>query len=202
MAETSGVAAAKQALRPLARERRRQAAAAAPEASTRAAAHFMAALAPAAGLVVAVYWPQDEEMDTQPLVTALAAAGCTVALPVIMAKALPLTFRAYAPGDPLNVGRYGIAVPVPEAAIVMPALLAVPLLAFDGAGHRLGNGGGYYDRTLRALRRRPRVEPADYVRPVAVGYAYECQEWPALPGEPLDEALDWIVSEAKARKIA
>jgi 5-formyltetrahydrofolate cyclo-ligase len=61
------------------------------------------------------------------------------------------------------------------------------MLAFDRRGYRLGYGGGFYDRTLAALR------AAGPVR--AVGIAYAAQEIPSVPHEDTDARLDMIVTE-------
>jgi len=73
---------------------------------------------------------------------------------------------------------------------VTPDILVVPLLAFTRAGGRLGYGGGYYDRTLEALRNGG--------KPLVVGYAFGAQEVDALPLSPLDQPLDWVVTERGA----
>ncbi|HRD47008.1 MAG TPA: 5-formyltetrahydrofolate cyclo-ligase, partial [Caulobacter sp.] len=72
---------------------------------------------------------------------------------------------------------------------VSPDLVMVPLLAFDAAGGRLGQGGGHYDRTMAALRNRPSSPPF-------VGMAYSGQQVAALPREPHDQPLDGILTEA------
>jgi 5-formyltetrahydrofolate cyclo-ligase len=69
----------------------------------------------------------------------------------------------------------------------------VPLLAFDATGHRLGYGGGYYDRTLSALRARHPV--------MAVGVAYAGQEVEKLPRDAFDEPLDMLVTEQGLRRF-
>jgi 5-formyltetrahydrofolate cyclo-ligase len=70
----------------------------------------------------------------------------------------------------------------------------VPLLAFDAEGRRLGYGGGYYDRTLAALR-------AGAPGVLAVGVAFSAQEAQDLPEDEFDERLDWIVTEKEARRF-
>ena len=78
-----------------------------------------------------------------------------------------------------------------EGAWVEPEVLIVPLLAFDARGYRLGYGGGFYDRTLEALRaRRPTL---------AVGFAFAAQEVAEVPTEPTDQRLDAIVTEEGMR---
>ena len=89
-----------------------------------------------------------------------------MALPVVAGRGKPLVMRAWAFGEPLSQGVWGIRQPLPEAAEVEPDILLVPLLAFDRTGHRIGYGGGYYDRTIAQLRARKPV--------VAVGIGFCC----------------------------
>lgn len=180
----------KAVLRERMKGERRAAAKARPDASVHAAAHFMSAIAPAEGAVVSLYFPMRDELDTEPLAAALIDKGAKIAFPVVAKKKAPLVFRAYAPGDDLVPGSYGELVPAASAPEARPDILVVPLLAFTRAGGRLGYGGGYYDRTLEALRKSG--------APLAVGYAYGAQEVDALPLSPLDQPLDWIVTERGA----
>ena len=84
-------------------------------------------------------------------------------------------------------GAFGIEVPV-AGEPAEPDLVLVPMLAFDPRGHRLGYGGGFYDRTIAALRaRRPLV---------ALGLAYAGQAVPEVPAGGTDMRLDGIVTEA------
>jgi 5-formyltetrahydrofolate cyclo-ligase len=151
------------------------------------------ALPPAAGAVVAGTWPVGSELDARPLLAALAARGWRCALPVVADEAGPLRFRAWLPGEPLRAGGYGILEPEPAAPAVVPDVVLVPLLAFDRAGRRLGQGGGWYDRTLAALRAE---------RPVlAIGLAFAAQERAELPTGGHDQPLDWIVTEKAAYPV-
>ena len=172
------------------RAARREASKTRPDAPRHAARIFMDTFAIKDGAVVALYYPIRSELDTAPLAEALAGAGAAIALPRVEEKKQPLTFRRYAPGDPLVEGRYGERVPAPSAPLVRPDLVVTPLLAFTRTGDRLGYGGGYYDRTLGALR-----EGGDVT---AIGYAFAAQEVDALPVSPLDQRLDWIVTERGA----
>lgn len=145
------------------------------------------------GAVVAGYWPMRGEIDVLPLLGALAERGQVTALPTVIGRQKPLEFRRWVPGEPLEDGLYGTRHPVASAEVVRPVCLLVPLLAFDRRGVRLGYGGGFYDRTLAALRA---VAPV-----VAVGVAYAGQEVDALPAEPHDERLDWVVTEKEVIRI-
>jgi 5-formyltetrahydrofolate cyclo-ligase len=141
-------------------------------------------------LIVGGYWPIGDEIDPRELLVALDRAGCGLALPVVVTQTESLIFRTFRPGYPLELGAYGIPVPAVSTEALVPSLLLVPLLAFDRSGHRLGYGGGYYDRTIQSLRGQGSL--------VAVGLAYAAQEVPIVPREADDEALDWVITEREA----
>lgn len=179
-------------LRERMKAERRAAAKARPDAAVHAARNFMASIPSPEGAIVSVYYPIKDELDTEPLVAALIEKGARIALPIVARKKQPLTFRRYTPGDALVGGVYGELVPGETAPEVTPAIVVAPLLAFTRAGDRLGYGGGYYDRTLESLRKNGDV--------LAVGYAYGAQEVDAVPVSPLDQPLDWVVTERAAIK--
>ncbi|MDK8873205.1 5-formyltetrahydrofolate cyclo-ligase [Paracoccus sp. SSJ] len=144
--------------------------------------HLIAALAPHRGKVLAGYWPMRGEADPRP---AMAAHEGPVCLPVVTGPARPLEFRAY--DGRLEPGRFGTSHPPADSPVLVPEVLIVPLAGFDRAGHRLGYGGGFYDRTLAGLRA---------LRPVAaIGLAYAVQEIRAIPAEATDQPLDLIVTD-------
>lgn len=169
---------------------RRAAACARPDAAVHAARNFIASIAIPEGAVAALYHPIKDELDTAPLAAALYEKGARLALPVVAARNTPLAFHAWSPGAALLKGAHGAMTPDPESPALEPDIVVAPLLAFTRDGGRLGYGGGYYDRTLEALRKDKSV--------TAVGYAYAAQEVDALPLSPLDQRLDWIVTEAEA----
>jgi 5-formyltetrahydrofolate cyclo-ligase len=148
---------------------------------------FLGAIEVPQNAIVAAYAAFGGELDPLPLLEALAAKGVKLALPVVEAKNAPLVFRAFELGAALVQHRFGMAEPPRDAPAVVPDIVVAPLLAFDRQGYRLGYGGGYYDRTLAALRKRGRV--------LAVGVGFAAQELPSLPRGPHDVPLDWIVTE-------
>jgi 5-formyltetrahydrofolate cyclo-ligase len=174
------------------------------ELSRAAAREFLAARRHGGIQVVAGFRPIRTEIDPTPLMEALSAAGHRLCVPVIQGKGRALRFREWTPaakGEGLGLdggqgqggrgmveGPFGVPVPSTGDWIV-PGLLLVPLLAFDAAGWRLGYGGGYYDRTLSALRARG---PGSTL---AVGFAYAVQQVPAVPRGPADQRLDAVVTE-------
>jgi 5-formyltetrahydrofolate cyclo-ligase len=137
--------------------------------------------------IVSGFMPLKSEINPLPLMQTLAQSGARLALPVVAGRGKPLTMRAWAWGEPLASGVWGIREPKPDAPAVDPDILLVPLLAFDRAGHRIGYGAGYYDMTIGALRARKAV--------VAVGIAFAAQEVPAVPATPRDARLDLVLTE-------
>jgi 5-formyltetrahydrofolate cyclo-ligase len=135
--------------------------------------------------VLAAYLAVRGEIDCMPLVARLAGGGWRIALPVVTADGVPLAFHAWTPGDPTTPGRFGIPQPA-AASPVTPSVLLVPLLAFDRRCHRLGYGGGHYDRTLAALRAKGPV--------TAIGLAFDAQEVPDIPAGPYDQPLDCVLT--------
>lgn len=198
-ARPSGVDHAKSTMRAAAVASRRTAAAGDDgTAARRALGHLLSAARSvpgmaAPGMAVAGYWPLRDEFDVRPLLAHLAAAGHACGLPVTTAPGMPLAFRRWTAAADLMPGPFGTRQPPPSAPPLRPGLLLVPLLAFDRRGWRLGYGGGYYDRTLAALRREGAV--------VAVGAAFAAQEVDAVPHGPGDERLDWVITEAGAIRI-
>lgn len=144
-------------------------------------------------VAVGGYWPIGDEADVRPLFDHLHALGAACFLPAVIAAGEPLAFRRWRPGLVLEDGPLGTRQPGAAVEAGFPTLILVPLLAFDRRGYRLGQGGGYYDRTLPLLRQRGGVE--------AVGIGLSCQEVPNVPHGPTDARLDWIVTEKTAFRI-
>jgi 5-formyltetrahydrofolate cyclo-ligase len=148
----------------------------------------------AAGMVVAGYAPIRSEFDPRPLLAALAASGAITALPVIVGRDQPLTFRSWEPGASLVSGPLGILEPSPDAPVVIPDIVLVPLAAFDRAGHRIGYGGGYYDRSLADLRCSGNGLTSHRL---AIGLGFAVQEIPSIPAMAHDARLDLVLTEAE-----
>lgn len=142
-------------------------------------------LEPHRGKVLAGYMAMRSEIDPLAAMTQMARFS-PVAVPVIEGAGKALKFRQWSPDSTLEEGPFGAKVPT-SGAWLEPQVLIVPLVAFDRTGGRLGYGGGFYDRTLTALRAR---------RPTkAVGFAYAAQEAQGLPLEATDQPLDAVVTE-------
>jgi 5-formyltetrahydrofolate cyclo-ligase len=139
------------------------------------------------GSCVSGFMPLKSEINPIPLMRTLADADVRLALPVVVGRGQPLLMRAFAFGDTLNAGMWGIREPKPDSPEVLPDVLLVPLLAFDRRGNRIGYGAGYYDLTITALRARQRV--------VAAGIAFAEQEQTEVPTGPRDARLDLVLTE-------
>jgi 5-formyltetrahydrofolate cyclo-ligase len=129
------------------------------------------------------------EADPAPLVRAAADAGCALALPHVVDRATPLRFLAWDVEVALAEGPFGLRQPAAHAAERTPDIILTPLLAFDRAGNRLGQGAGHYDRAFAA-------HPGAW----RVGVAWAVQRVGSLAPDPWDVPLhaiatdqDWIV---------
>ena len=146
------------------------------------AARLEAELGAPEGRVAGFYWPFRGELDLRPFIRSWTERGGAAALPVVIAKATPLEFRRWAPGDKLEKGVWNIPVPA-GGAVVGPAVVISPLVGFDGAGYRLGYGGGFYDRTLQAMA----------VKPLGIGVGYELSRLPSIRPQWHDVPMDRIL---------
>jgi 5-formyltetrahydrofolate cyclo-ligase len=139
------------------------------------------------GAIVSGFMPLKSEINPIPLLRKLGDAGAKLALPAVAGKGQPLIMRAFAFGETLASGVWGIREPKPDAPEVLPDILLVPLFAFDRSGHRIGYGAGYYDMTITALRAQKTI--------VAVGIAFAAQEIAEVPNTPRDARLDLVLTE-------
>ncbi len=134
-----------------------------------------------------LYWALPGEVPTQALIQELSQAGGNVFLPRLQGEGLE--FAEFSRESDLVVGRYGIREPGPSARTVRVSdldLIIVPGLAFDGQGHRLGQGWGCYDRTLKGYRGR------------CWALAFDFQVLEEVPADDRDEGVDWIFTERRS----
>lgn len=141
--------------------------------------------------VVAGYIPIANEIDARPLMSDFAELGARLCLPEVVELGHALRFRVWSPGALLTSGKLGTLQPTDDAEIVTPDLVLVPLLGIDGGGARLGNGGGFYDRTLEQLRLKSIL---------AYGVAFDEQVVDCLPVESHDQLLDGLVTPTSCLK--
>ncbi|MCC7462144.1 MAG: 5-formyltetrahydrofolate cyclo-ligase [Gammaproteobacteria bacterium] len=143
------------------------------------------------GRSIGLYCSVGSEVDTGPLRRLAARAGCAVYLPrIISYDAHHMVFQC-------DRGRYRpnrMAIPEPVRGAACPPrrldVVFMPLSGFNPAGHRLGTGGGYYDR-LFAFRRHAALR-----RPLLVGIAYDCQRSADFLPQVHDVPLDLLITES------
>lgn len=154
-------------------------------ASREIEAHLASLLADRPAQVIAFCWPLRREFDCRPLVGRLLAMGWQGAQPVVVAPNSPMVFRPWTPTTEMTVDRHGIPIPAGDGSL-LPDVVLLPLVAFDGAGFRIGYGGGYFDRTLAAMSPRP----------LAIGVGFELARVESTRPQPHDVRLDAVVTEA------
>jgi 5-formyltetrahydrofolate cyclo-ligase len=152
--------------------------------ASRIAGFLDALLADVAGQVIAVYWPFRGEPDLRPWMDTASTRGARCALPVVIERHAPLAFRTWRTGEPLDRGLWDIRVPRGGEAVI-PSVIIAPLVGFDPNRYRLGSGGGCYDRTLAALRPRPR----------SIGVGSMEAAIATIHPQPHDIPMDTIVTE-------
>jgi len=131
-----------------------------------------------------IYWSMRGEIDVRDIARQHIEAGGSVALPVVVEKSAPVEFWKWRPGMGMRRGVWNIPVPMTREVLI-PEALIVPLVGFDSERYRLGYGGGYYDRTLAALARRP----------FCVGLGYADAQLPSIFPQAHDIPMDIIVTE-------
>lgn len=137
--------------------------------------------------VLGFCWPIRGEIDVRRIAERHIAGGGQAALPVIVEKGAPVEFWRWHPGIGMTTGMWNIPVPAVREPLAPDAVL-VPLVGFDAARYRLGYGGGYFDRTLASLARRP----------FAVGLGYADSALATIYPQAHDIPMDLIVTDQAA----
>jgi 5-formyltetrahydrofolate cyclo-ligase len=152
--------------------------------SDRIAEQLDATIGDVSGRIVSAYWPLRGEPDLREWLERVASRGGRYALPVVVKKQAPLVFRTWRRGEKLERGVWNI--PVPAAGEeVCPDIVIAPVVGYDRNAYRLGYGGGYFDRTLAAIPRRPMI----------IGVGYSQAAIPTIYPQLHDIPMDKIVTE-------
>lgn len=146
---------------------------------------------------IALYLPNDGEIDPRPLLRAAQRRGKATYLPVLSAwPRTHMRFQRIRPGEPLRRNRLGIfeprIQPQQQRKVWALDLLLLPLVGFDDAGGRLGMGGGFYDRSLAYRSRRKH-----WHAPMLLGLAHECQKVEHLAMASWDVPLQGTVTDQR-----
>ncbi|MGN6304178.1 MAG: 5-formyltetrahydrofolate cyclo-ligase [Mesorhizobium sp.] len=136
------------------------------------------------GRIVGAYWPFRGEPDLRDWTIRVIERGGRIALPVVIQKGWPLEYRIWSPGDPLEHGAANILSPARGPA-VRPDIVIAPVVGFDMAHYRLGYGGGFFDRTLATMPRKP----------VVIGVGYREAEMATIHPQPHDIPMDVVLTD-------
>ena len=134
---------------------------------------------------LAFCWPIKGEYDARHFARTLRDKGALTALPVVVAPRTPLVFREWHPGVELAHGPLDIPYPVNSSEVVPTGVLP-PMNGWDKQGYRLGYGGGFFDRTLAGLQKKP----------IVIGIAYEMARMETIHPQSWDIPVDYVVTEA------
>ncbi len=164
------------------------------EKSLSLASHGMGAIDLGEQSIVSGFLPIRSEVDVRPLLDLLRDRGARICVPVVLDKQT-IVFREFVHGAELVAGVFGTVGPGPEVTELEPDIMLVPLAAFDRRGHRIGYGGGYYDRAIHRFQQKG-------CNPRLIGIAFDCQEVASVPDEPHDIRLHGILTESGFRDLS
>lgn len=133
---------------------------------------------------LAFCWPIKNEYDARHLAKTLRDRGALTALPVVISRHAPLAFREWHPGIKLAKGPLDIPYPINSPEVIPEAVL-LPMNGWDMQGHRLGYGGGFFDRTLAAAKKKP----------MTIGVTYELARIVTIHPQSWDIPMDYVVTE-------
>ena len=145
------------------------------------------------GTVISGFLPIRSEADIRPLLDHLGKRGARLCLPVVLDRET-IAFRELKQDTVLVNTGFGTTGPGPEAEVLDPELLLMPLSVFDATGNRIGYGAGHYDRAIDRLRKKG-------MNPRLIGIVFDCQEVASVPAEPHDVGLWAIITESGYRSF-
>ena len=139
-----------------------------------------------------LYFPINNEISPFYFINYLKKKKVTLSLPSINKENNSMKFKKWIPNDELIHGPFGTMEPKKTKIFVFPQILVVPLLSFDREFHRLGYGGGYYDKSISNLKKYFKKQKLFFI---TIGLAYSNQEEKKIPREKHDMKLDYIITE-------
>ena len=138
-------------------------------------------------IIIAAYYPSNYEVNILNFIESAAKRKFKIALPVIKSSN-KMSFHSWIFKEPLYVNKFGILEPENKKEEITPDLIIVPLVAFDDELNRIGYGKGYYDRSLRKIKKIKK-------KSVFVGIAYNFQKYKKIPINRYDFKLDYIFTD-------
>ena len=165
--------------------------------------HFLIQQRP---LVVALYIPIQAEPDLRPMLLSWVAEATTRKLALPFARPdQRLDFYHWQENDSLVLSKHGVPEPNPNnpaSTCIIPDYILIPCVGWSSSNEnrqhrywRLGYGGGYFDRTLSALRKvKPTIK--------CVGIAFDWQKLTDAQWQPQahDEPLDFLLTESGLKR--
>ena len=139
------------------------------------------------GTIISGFLPIRSEIDARPMMAELRKRGAQLCLPAVISKTEIIFLKFDRQGELIPAG-FGTLAPPKDAPILDPAIMLVPLSAFDFRGHRIGYGAGHYDRAIAKLI-------AKKIAPRLIGLGFDCQRVKHVPDEPHDVPLEAIITE-------
>ena len=138
-------------------------------------------------IIIAGYYPSNYEVDILNFLYKASKKKFRIALPVIKSSNI-MSFKLWVYKEPLYVNKFGILEPKNSKKKIIPDLIMVPLVAFDNHLNRIGYGKGYYDRSLKKIRKINK-------NAITLGIAYSFQKCTQIPVNDNDFRLDYIITE-------
>ena len=138
-------------------------------------------------ITIAGYYPSNYEVNILDFLKQAKKYNFKVVLPVLKSTAV-MNFERWSFGNPLYVNKFGMLEPKNSIKNIIPDLIMVPLVAFDDHLNRIGYGKGYYDRSLRKIRKIKK-------NAISLGIAYSFQKCQKIPTNKHDFKLDYIFTE-------
>jgi 5-formyltetrahydrofolate cyclo-ligase len=138
-------------------------------------------------LVIGGYFPSDYEVNIVEFLEKASKKKLKIVLPVVESSN-KMSFKLWIYGEPLYVNNFGILEPKNTRIEIIPDLALVPLVAFDEKLNRIGYGKGYYDRSLKKIKKHKK-------NMISVGIAYSFQKCREIPINKHDFKLDYIFTE-------
>ena len=138
-------------------------------------------------IIIGGYYPSFYEVDTLSFFKKASEKKFKIALPLVK-SATAMRFKSWNYKEPLNVSKFGTLEPSQNNKEVTPDLIMVPLVTYDNKLNRIGYGKGYYDRSLKKIKKINK-------KVISLGIAYSFQEYKKIPINKYDFKLDYIFTE-------
>ncbi|AFN36463.1 5-formyltetrahydrofolate cyclo-ligase [Taylorella equigenitalis] len=152
--------------------------------------HFIKSKSPTP-CIIAAYWAINSELNLKCLIKKLHSENYQIMLPVVIKSQQPLAFAVWTPDTFFEINKFGISEPISPLVELIPDIVLVPMVGYTNDKHRIGYGGGFYDRTLGRWNSKN-------INPIKIGISWADCVVPKdidLQVEPHDVPMDFIATE-------